>query len=100
MRSVRAPFGPCPGEDGKSPGRTTPCGQSRYVWIRVHISHFRQGSSLGGATKDGAPKRPAAAPLGRSLEVHRRGEEDLPRVSVIGGEDAGLAECRAQAGRS
>src|SRR6185437_378801 len=33
MRSVRAPFGPCPGEDGKSPGRTTRCGQSRYVWI-------------------------------------------------------------------
>src|SRR5881628_3608557 len=37
MRAVRAPFGPCPGEDGKSPGRTTGCGQSRYVWIGVHI---------------------------------------------------------------
>src|SRR6185437_5138334 len=25
--------GPCPGEDGKSSGRTSTCGQSRYVWI-------------------------------------------------------------------
>src|SRR3954454_5374282 len=25
VRSVRR-FGPCPGEDGKSPGRTSPCG--------------------------------------------------------------------------
>src|SRR5690349_1746800 len=32
VRSVRQP-GPCPGEDGKSPGRTQRCGQSRYVWI-------------------------------------------------------------------
>src|SRR3982750_4465215 len=34
VRSVRL-FGPCPGEDGKSPGRTTRCGQSRYVWMRL-----------------------------------------------------------------
>src|SRR5438270_1580548 len=33
VRSVRR-FGPCPGEDGKSPGRTTWCGQSRYVWMK------------------------------------------------------------------
>src|SRR5947209_20491744 len=31
MRAVRAPFGPCPGEDGKSPGRTSPCGGAVYL---------------------------------------------------------------------
>src|SRR3954470_21287644 len=34
LRSVRR-FGPCPGEDGKSPGRTISCGQSRYVWMSL-----------------------------------------------------------------
>jgi len=31
MLMVRAPFGPCPGEDGKSPGRTKPCGGAVYL---------------------------------------------------------------------
>jgi len=34
MRSVRAPFGPCPGEDGKSSGRTSPCGGAVYFWMK------------------------------------------------------------------
>ena len=33
VRSVRQP-GPCPGEDGKSPGRTSPCGGAVYFWMR------------------------------------------------------------------
>src|SRR3569623_348375 len=33
-------FGPCPGEDGKSPGRTSPCGGAVYLLDRAHIILF------------------------------------------------------------
>src|SRR5919112_3564446 len=45
VRSVRR-FGPCPGEDGKSPGRTSPCGGAVYLLDAAHISHFQQAASL------------------------------------------------------
>src|SRR5258708_15698205 len=44
MRSVRAPFGPCPGEDGKSPGRTSPCGGAVYLLDWADIGVFRPGA--------------------------------------------------------
>src|SRR5256885_1496223 len=37
MRMIRAPFGPCPGEDGKSPGRTSPCGGAVYLLDETDI---------------------------------------------------------------
>src|SRR6478672_5919891 len=39
VRSVRR-FGPCPGEDGKSPGRTSPCGGAGYLLDRRDIILF------------------------------------------------------------
>src|SRR3982750_162147 len=44
MRSIRAPFGPCPGEDGKSPGRTSPCGGAVYLLDWADIGFFRAGA--------------------------------------------------------
>src|SRR3982751_422904 len=46
MRAVRAPFGPCPGEDGKSPGRTSPCGGAVYLLDEAHIVLFVEGARL------------------------------------------------------
>src|SRR5437868_6328056 len=37
-------LGPCPGEDGKSPGRTLRCGQSRYVLDVSHIVRWPPGA--------------------------------------------------------
>src|SRR6185295_8176758 len=34
-------FGPCPGEDGKSPGRTSPCGGAVYLLDEADIILFR-----------------------------------------------------------
>src|SRR6476661_5408446 len=45
VRSVRR-FGPCPGEDGKSPGRTSPCGGAVYLLDVTHIIRIQQGASL------------------------------------------------------
>src|SRR6476661_3129515 len=58
MRSIRAPFGPCPGEDGKSPGRTIGCGQSRYVLDLPDIV------LLPGKKRGWRRKKKGAAPLG------------------------------------
>src|SRR6185369_5022777 len=53
MLSVRAPFGPCPGEDGKSPGRTSPCGGAVYLLDEPHIVHSLQGARLAKHQKEG-----------------------------------------------
>src|SRR6476660_7171046 len=72
MLSVRAPFGPCPGEDGKSPGRTSPCGGAVYLLDWADIVLFQQRASLRVRIKSGAPKwTPRAAPGSRNLEVER-----------------------------
>src|SRR4051794_30843112 len=100
MRSVRAPFGPCPGEDGKSPGRTKPCGQSRYVLDYADIILCRRSArprarGIGGAA--GLRHAPRNTP---PLEVDRGGEEDLARVAVEGGQHPGLAKRRIESGLS
>ena len=51
---ARAPFGPCPGEDGKSPGRTSPCGGAVYLldWADIVICE-RDARGIGSARKAG-----------------------------------------------
>src|SRR4051794_6066831 len=44
MRMIRAPFGPCPGEDGKSPGRTSPCGGAVYLLDEADIVICERGA--------------------------------------------------------
>src|SRR3954454_7411416 len=53
VRPVRQ-LGPCPGEDGKSPGRTSPCGGAVYLSDLADIILFR-----GGARPPGGKKRDA-----------------------------------------
>src|SRR3569623_3783763 len=50
-------IGPCPGEDGKSPGRTSPCGGAVYLLDRAHIILFprmKRGEVATAATIFGA----------------------------------------------
>src|SRR5437868_11370353 len=78
-------LGPCPGEDGKSPGRTSPCGQSRYVLDLPHIGRSPARASAAADERGGALrlKRPACAGGRLNLEVDRRGQEDLARIAVV-----------------
>src|SRR3954454_12783264 len=78
MRAVRAPFGPCPGEDGKSPGRTKPCGEAVYLLDLPDIGLFRTSSRApnmkierGGSSRN----RPLCARRFKDLEVQRGRQE-------------------------
>src|SRR5438552_39412 len=92
MRSVRAPFGPCPGEDGKSPGRTSPCGGAVYLSDRADIGFFRACARPRRNVKMGRSKR--APHLQPPLEVYRRREEHLARVAIVSRQDSRLAQRR------
>src|SRR5947209_10063430 len=89
-------LGPCPGEDGKSPGRTSPCGQSRYVLDLSHIGRSRLRARATGRKIEGRPLAGAAPlrTLPEGLEVHRRRQEHLPRIAVVCGQHAGAAQSR------
>src|SRR3954470_11659683 len=62
MLSVRAPFGPCPGEDGKSPGRTSPCGGAVYLLDMPHIIRWNAGARGCAHEKRGASTRETPRP--------------------------------------
>src|SRR5205823_10460948 len=89
-------LGPCPGEDGKSPGRTSPRGQSRYVLDLRYISRWAARARAAGHEKGGAPrsKRPTGIPAFPALEMHRRRQKHLSRVAVVAGQYACLAQRR------
>src|SRR4051794_30805692 len=96
MRSVRALFGPCPGEDGKSPGRTSPCGGADYLLDLADIVLFQQRASLRDCIKKaGRPNgRPALPLLQGSSEVEGCRHKDLARIAIERGRRASLAQRR------
>src|SRR5207237_231908 len=63
-------IGPCPGEDGKSPGRTSPRGQSRYVLDLSHIRRWAARARAAGHEKAGR--------LGRSAPPFRAAPRSAP----------------------
>src|SRR3954453_4021831 len=91
MRMIRAPFGPCPGEDGKSPGRTSPCGGAVYLLDEADIvicERHARGSAL--ETIDASPR-----PLIRlGYDRHHRFDFAFEAAPLIGTRigDGGLRE--------